>query len=115
MILTGLRVAQIHLFFNLPPQFGIIACPLAYIEWFTPLGVPDNVTGLFVVRRSTRRRQPNTEIISVDRLVRGCHLMAKTGRVMDRSWTSDNVLQRATNFWVNSYINADMFVITRNY
>ena len=41
--------------------------------------------------------------------------MAKTGRVMDRSWTSDNVLQKATNFWVNNYINADMFVITRNY
>jgi hypothetical protein len=113
--LAGLRVAQIHLIFNLPPQFGVVACPLAYIEWFTPLGVPDHITGLYVVRRSTRRRQPNTELVSVDRLVRGCHLMAKTGRTMDRSWTSDSILQKATSFWVNNYINLDMFVITRNY
>lgn len=91
------------------------ACPLAYIEWFTPLGVPDHVTGMYVVRRSTRHRHPNAEIVSVDRFVRGCHLMGRAGRVLDRTWTTDNVLQKATSFWVNSHINPDMFVITRDF
>jgi hypothetical protein len=39
--------------------------------------------------------------------------MGKAGRVMDRAWTSENVMQKATNFWVNNYINHDMFTITR--
>lgn len=112
---TGLRVAQVRALFDLPPQFGVIASPLAYVEWFTPLGVPDHVTGMYVVRRSTRRREPNTELVMVDRLVRGCHLIGKAGRVMDRTWTSENVLQKATNFWVNNYINHDMFMITGKY
>ncbi|KAF9562395.1 hypothetical protein CPC08DRAFT_591998, partial [Agrocybe pediades] len=50
----GLRAAQIRVIFKLPPQFGFYAHPLAYIEWFTPLGVPDRVTGLHSVTRSTR-------------------------------------------------------------
>ena len=114
-ISTGLRVAQVHVIFDLPPQFGIISSPLAYIEWFTPLGVPDPITGMHVVRRSTRRCEPNTELVTVDRLIRGCHLIGKAGRVMDRAWTNENVLQKAMNFWVNNYINQDMFMITRNY
>ncbi|KAF9557788.1 hypothetical protein CPC08DRAFT_594491, partial [Agrocybe pediades] len=52
--LQGLHVAQIRAIFNLPPQFGSYAHPLAYIEWFTPLGVPDRVTGLHSITRSTR-------------------------------------------------------------
>ncbi|KAF8804478.1 hypothetical protein BYT27DRAFT_7258947 [Phlegmacium glaucopus] len=113
--LEGLRVAQVHVIFDLPPQFGVHTCPLAYIKWFTPLGMPDRVTGMYVVRRSTRHHHPNAEIVSVDRFVRGCHLMGKVGRVLDRTWTTDNILQKATSFWVNSYINADMFIMTRDF
>ena len=115
IITTGLRVAQVHVLFDLPPQFGILSCPLAYVEWFTPLGIPDHITGMYIVRRSMRRHEPNTEVILVDRLVRGCHLMGKAGRIIDRAWTSENILAKATNFWVNNYINADMFMITRNF
>jgi urease alpha subunit len=68
---------------------------------------------MHVIRRSTRRREPNAELILVDRLVRGCNLMGKAGRVMDRAWTTGNVMEKATNFWVNDYINLDMFTITR--
>ena len=114
-ISPGLRVAQVHVLFNLPPQFSIISSPLAYVEWFTPLGIPDQITGMHVVRRSTRRREANSEVVTVDRLIRGCHLIGKAGRVMDRAWTTENVLQKATNFWVNNYISRDMFMITRNY
>jgi hypothetical protein len=114
-ISTGLRVAQVRILFDLPPQFGVISSPLAYVEWFTPLGVPDDITGMYVVRRSTRRREANSEVVTVDRFVRGCHLMGKAGRNMDRAWTSENVLQKATHFWVNNYITHDMFMITRNY
>jgi hypothetical protein len=53
-LLLGLRVAQVHLFFDLPSHFGPFPHPLAYIEWFTPLGRPDASTGLYSISRSTR-------------------------------------------------------------
>ena len=81
----------------------------------TPLGVPDHITGMYVVQRSTRRWEPNTELVTLDRFVWGCHLIGKASRFMDHTWTSENVLQKAMNFWVNNYINHDMFTITRNY
>ncbi|KAJ7788037.1 hypothetical protein B0H14DRAFT_2258664, partial [Mycena olivaceomarginata] len=41
--------------FQLPQMYGLrTAHPLAYIERYTPFGVPDPVTGLFTVRPSTR-------------------------------------------------------------
>ncbi|GLB39849.1 putative zn-finger domain-containing protein [Lyophyllum shimeji] len=110
--LNGLRVAQVRVIFNLPRQFGEFRHPLAYIEWFTPLGTPDRVTGMHLVKRSTRAHRRNAEIISVDRIVRSCHLMAKCGREVDRGWTTDNVLEEAAAFWVNPYITVDEFVMT---
>ena len=49
---VGLRVTQVRLLFDVPPQFGAFPHPLAYIEWFTRLGSPDPNTGLHSVTRS---------------------------------------------------------------
>ncbi|KAG6809061.1 hypothetical protein H0H92_001751 [Tricholoma furcatifolium] len=111
--LEGLRVAQIRVIFDLPPQFGRHQGPLAYVEWFTPLGRPDQVTGMHSVKRSTRVHRRNAEIISADRIVHGCHLIAMSGREINNRWTKDNVLEEATAFWVNPYISVDTFVISK--
>lgn len=113
--LLGLRVAQVRVIFDLPPQFGHLNQPLAYIEWFTPLGTPDRVSGMHNIRRSTRGHRPNAEIITVDRIVRSCHLVGKCGRNIDKAWSTDTVLEKATSFWVNHYIHTDMFVISSFY
>lgn len=87
--------------------------PLAYVEWFTPLGNPDPITGMYLIKRSTRAHRRNAEIISADRIVRSCHLLGKASRKIDRGWTTDNVLEKATSFWVNTYHHVDTFVVTR--
>ena len=111
---VGLRVAQIRLIFNLPPQFGSYHHPLAYIEWFTQLGNMDPVTGLHSVSRSTRQGQRNAEIVSVDRIVRGCHLMARCGQNISSSLTTDNVLeQTSVQYLVNPYITVDSFTLLK--
>ena len=111
---VGLRVAQVRLIFNLPPQFGSFPHPLAYIEWFTRLGNPDPNTGLYSITRSTRNAQRNAEIVSVDRIIRGCHLIARCGQSILSSWTTDNVLElNSTQFLVNPYINVDTFTILK--
>lgn len=115
MFFVGLRVAQVRLIFNLPPQFGHFPHPLAYIEWFTPLGRFDPNSGLYSISRSTRHNQRNAEIVSVDRIVRGCHLMARCGQNIPSSWTSDSILEEdSIQYLFNPYINVDTFTLLKS-
>ncbi|KAF8868642.1 hypothetical protein BD779DRAFT_1614940 [Infundibulicybe gibba] len=107
--LAGLRVAQVRVIFLLPPYFGAYPHPLAYVEWFTSLGAPDPQTGMYVINRFTRQHQPNGAVISTARIVRSCHLMGQFGNAIAKGWTTDNVLERAKNFYLNPYIHVDMF------
>ena len=111
---VGLRVAHVRLIFNLPPQFGKFPHPLAYIEWFTHMGNPDANTGLHTLTRSTRQGRRNAEIVSVDRIVRGCHFMARCGQNIPSSWTTDNILeQNSIHFLLNPYINVETFTLLK--
>ena len=83
--------------------------PLAYVKWFTPLGLPESTTGMHVVKRSTRHHKRNLEIISINDIICSCHLMAKCGTQVDKSFTTDNVLEKATQFYLNPYIDVDTF------
>ncbi|KAJ7300370.1 hypothetical protein DFH08DRAFT_665390, partial [Mycena albidolilacea] len=65
--------------------------PLAYIEWFTPLNNPDPISGMYTTHRSTRNHTRNSAVVSVEHIVRACHLMAKCGSKIDPKWTSFNV------------------------
>ena len=112
---VGLRVAQVRLIFDLPPQFGSFPHPLAYVEWFTRLGSIDPNTGLRLVTRSTRQGQRNAEIVSADRIVRGCHLIPRFGQTISSSWTADNVLEQSSiQYFVNPYINVDTFTLLKS-
>ncbi|KAH7910151.1 hypothetical protein BJ138DRAFT_969506, partial [Hygrophoropsis aurantiaca] len=106
---ADLCAAQVRVLFHLPPQFGPCKHPLAYIEWFTPLQRFDPVAGMYIVSRSTRQHRRHAAVVSVDRIVRNCHLIAKCGREISGDWTTDNVLERANQFFVNSYIDIDSF------
>ncbi|KAJ7619983.1 hypothetical protein DFH06DRAFT_951310, partial [Mycena polygramma] len=84
----------LHVLFQLLEIYGLCtAHPLAYVEWYTPFGVPDPVSGLFTIRRSTRNNHAYGAIIGVDRIVRNCHLLPKYGRKKDTTWTSVNVVE----------------------
>ncbi|KAF8870084.1 hypothetical protein BD779DRAFT_1456037 [Infundibulicybe gibba] len=107
--LAGLRVAQVRAIFLLPSYFGTHPHPLAYVEWFTSLGAPDPQTGMYVINRSTRQHRPNGTVISTARIVRGCHLMGQFGNTIAKGWTTDNILDKAKNFYLNPYIHVDTF------
>ncbi|KAF9235882.1 hypothetical protein BU15DRAFT_89436 [Melanogaster broomeanus] len=106
---SGLRVAQIRAIFTLPRQFGRYDHPLMYIEWFTPLKGLDPILGMHQISRSTRRQRRNATIIHVDDVVRPCHLIPKMGQECDRSWTSSNVYEVADTFFLNDFIDLDLF------
>ncbi|KAH7907825.1 hypothetical protein BJ138DRAFT_1013929 [Hygrophoropsis aurantiaca] len=114
-ILQGLRVAQVRVIFRLPQIYGVqIVHPLAYIEWFTPFSPPDTTSGLYSVSRSTRMHQPYAEIIEVNRLVRGCHLIPKFGRHINAAWTSANVGDLCHSFFINPYLDIHTFCALNN-
>ncbi|KAJ6486356.1 hypothetical protein DFH09DRAFT_1457204 [Mycena vulgaris] len=107
--IQGLRVAQIRAIFMLPPQYGSYPHPLAYIEWFTPFNQPDRTSGMYIIHRSSRAHRRNAVIVSVEHLVRTCHLMGKAGPQIGRRWTTDNVIDEAPYFYFNPYITVDTF------
>lgn len=85
--------------------------PLAYVEWLTPFGAVDIASGLHTVTRSTRMHQPYAEIIEVDRILRSCHLVPMFGRVIEPSWTAENVVELCRSFYVNHYIDYHMYIM----
>ncbi|KAJ7084764.1 hypothetical protein B0H15DRAFT_951261 [Mycena belliarum] len=99
--LHGLRIAQVHVIFQLPQHYPIKSLqPLAYIEWFTPLRAPNDVDGYHHVTRSTRkilgRDGPYAEVIPIDRIVRNAMLIPQ-------KWGQDS------KFCVNSHIDGHSF------
>ncbi|KIK13943.1 hypothetical protein PISMIDRAFT_117951, partial [Pisolithus microcarpus 441] len=83
---------------------------LAYVEWFTALQQHDPVSSLYIITHSTRNRSRNVSVISVDRIIRPCHLQVRCGREISKDWTADSVIEKAASFYVNSYIDLDMFL-----
>ena len=65
--------------------------------------------GMHIVKQSTRLHKHKAEIISINDVVSGCHLMAKCGMQIDQSYTTDDVLEKATTFYLNPYIDVDTF------
>ena len=98
--------------FKLPPQFGTFPHPLAYIEWFTPLREPEPVIGMYKVSRSTRNRHRNASVVSVGDIMEDCHLSVFCRGEIDHTWTTDNVLDMATFFYINRYIDINRFSTT---
>ncbi|KAI0279323.1 hypothetical protein BGY98DRAFT_1089274 [Russula aff. rugulosa BPL654] len=108
--LRGLRVAEIRVIFTLPSHLGSFPHPLAYIHWFTPIHVWDDTIGMYRVGRSTRNHRPNAAIISVEQILQSCHLLPRFGSApVPRSWLNGRVLDMASDFYINRYINFYLF------
>ena len=96
--------------FTLPAHLGVFPHPLAYVHWFTPIHVWDDVIGMYRISRSTRNRQPHAAVVSVDHILHPCHLMPcfSSGPV-PRSWFEGRTLDLASDFYLNRYINFHLF------
>ena len=110
---TGLQaicIAQVRAIFKLPDHLGHYPHPLAYVEWFTSLHRHEPISGQFLVTCSTRNHQCNVSVISINCFARPCHLQAQCGKHISLDWSSNNILETASAFHVNSYIDLDTFV-----
>lgn len=82
---------------------------LAYVEWFTPCTVPHRDHGLYTITRSLIGTSRRCSIIPLEHLERSCHLYPQFGPIAPRDWTSSNVLDRCSTFFVNPFSDKYMY------
>ncbi|KAJ7870322.1 hypothetical protein B0H14DRAFT_3083895 [Mycena olivaceomarginata] len=107
----GYRVAQVRVVFSIPTHthntlFSSGITPpkhLAYVEWFSPFtSHPEPHHLLYKIRRSLKNGARLATIVPVDNIRRSVHLLPKFGPVAPQEWTSSNVLDLCSTFFVNS-------------
>jgi hypothetical protein len=110
-ILGGMYVARIVRFLSF--TYDGVRQPCALVEWYLPLDAePDEVTGMWRVRSHLQRRRRGEQIarrhmdlIRLEDIVRGCHLVPEYGeRWIDHTHFSHSLLRYRT-FFVNHYID----------
>ncbi|KAG1799690.1 uncharacterized protein HD556DRAFT_1430484 [Suillus plorans] len=107
--ISGLRVGEVKVIFDIPSCFGHFPHPLAYIHWFQPLQTFDANLHSFRLTRSSRHRGPNAVVLPVNRILRPCQLVPRLGK-----WEVESKLEKFPNngseeFYLNRYIDLDLF------
>ena len=100
--------------FDLPPVYGTFTEPLAYVEWFKPLRVPDPEHGMYKTSCSSHQHHRNVSVIPISQVARSCHLIPVFGREINPRWTTSNVLEESNEFYVNHYLRHLDFVLLRH-
>ena len=110
--LTGHCVGQVYVIFTIPESAASTLfldgiCPkkyLAYVEWFTDF--PDtlnNDTRSYKLHREIQDQQQLASVIPVYNICQSIHLYPQFGKTVPGEWTSDNVLEKCTVFYINPF------------
>lgn len=111
-IITGYCVAQVKVIFSIPPKVAAqlfssnqpLPQYLAYVEWFTRF--EDNPRAnhmLYRIKRTLRDNQRVASIIPLDSIRRSVHLFPAFGSAAPREWSSSNVLDECSVFFLNTF------------
>ncbi|KAI9059490.1 hypothetical protein FKP32DRAFT_1614234 [Trametes sanguinea] len=110
-----MRVAQVRVVFTLTDavlDYLFPALPahqrpprhLAYVEWFSKFSAaPDRNTRMYKVSRTLQGDQRLASILPVNLIERSVHLIPRHSGPIPRQWTSDNVLDECSTFYLNPY------------
>ena len=117
----GHRVGQIRLIFKIPrtPLQDLLPAEneqnhpehLAYIEWFSPFTHPDPNHGLYKLTRSLNGGQRLASIVEIKDIRRSCQLWPAFGPVAPRDWSSSNVLEQCSTFFVSAFSDLHAYQI----
>ncbi|KAJ7161604.1 hypothetical protein C8R46DRAFT_1037805 [Mycena filopes] len=107
------RVGQVRCVFSIPEKqvqrifkAGITVLKyLVYIEWFSAFkSRPEPNHLLYKISRAENKDGERvSSIIPIDNIRRSVHLFPKFGRVVPREWTSSNVLDECSTFFIQAH------------
>ena len=103
--MEGMEIGRVLLFFSFHYRRQIFSCAL--INWFVHEDEPDRDTGMWTVQMERDRHgQPTVEVIDIDSIARGVHLLPVYGssRVPD-DFDHHDALDSYNSFFVNHYID----------
>ncbi|KAJ7170283.1 hypothetical protein C8R43DRAFT_875907, partial [Mycena crocata] len=115
---AGYRVAQVRVVFSLNAKHTKGLFPpdrppprhLAYVEWFSPFtSEPEPHHLMYKIRRSIKDGDRIASIVPIANLRRSVHLLPKFGPVAPPEWTSTNVLDQCSTFFVNSFSDRHIY------
>jgi hypothetical protein len=110
--LVGYRVGQVRVVFSLPAnETQTPSERLAYIKWFSKFTFPENNHGMHKLKHSVQDSDRVASIIPVSSIRRSAHLFPKFGRVVPEDWTSENVLEKCNTFYLNPFVDMNMYFI----
>lgn len=104
-----MRVGQVRMIFSLPekslrelfPSAVQVPRHLVYIEWFSKFAAsPDPRHQMYKVRRLTGDARI-ASIVPLTLVERSVHLFPKWGGAVPATWTSTNVLDECSTFYLN--------------
>ena len=114
----GYQVAQVRVIFTLPPGanslFATADHPrpkyFAYVQWFTPFRGPetnanmyDSNARLYKVKRVVRDGDRLASIVPLRSIRRSVYLFPSFGAAVPAEWTSGNVLDSCSTFYVDPF------------
>jgi hypothetical protein len=107
LFMHGMLVARVLLFFSFYDPKVRKEFPCALVNWFVPaLEVPDSVTRMWVVKPEILRGKPPLEVIHLDTIVRGTHLLPQYGcGFLPEDFSYTEALDAFKTYFVNHLID----------
>ncbi|KAF8870790.1 hypothetical protein CPB84DRAFT_1692758 [Gymnopilus junonius] len=102
--MEGMAIARVHLFFSFQYREKDYSCAL--VNWYVPTG-RDHDTGMWTVKLNYNSRGcPIFQVIDVDAIARGVHLLPVYGsQRLPEDFTHHDALDSFRSFFINHYID----------
>lgn len=102
--MCGMEIGRVQLFFSFAYQQNSFSCAL--INWFLHNDEPDEDTGMWTVQLECDRGIPTLQVIEIDAIARGAHLLPVYGstRVPD-DFSHHDALDSFNSFFVNHFVD----------
>jgi hypothetical protein len=109
-VMNGMLIARVLLFFSFHVPILREVFPCALVNWFIPVSDQrDRVMGTWEVKlemAGVRAMQPTLEVIHLDSIVRGAHLLPAYGRgFLPEDFDFRDALEAFQSYFVNNLID----------
>jgi hypothetical protein len=106
-IMQGMLIARVLLFFSFHDPVLREEIPCALVNWFMPVSDQrDEVMGMWEFRPEMVGSRPTLEVIHLDTIVRGAHLLPNYGRgFLPEDFDARSALEAFRSYFVNHFID----------